>query len=578
MAFFFELEFGPVSGPGEFTTRVVNAPSGGTQPAAVQLDVEKLLRDRDALETTVLASAVTARRLLTGPEQELRQVGRSLFDAMFSGPVLGAYRASVATAQQRGEPLRVVLRLTDPQLAALPWEALFDPETGRDICRTWPVVRQIPAPFTPEPLKVTPPLRVLGLVASPRGLPPLDVFAEQANLSKALAAPIAEGLIELEWLQQATWGAMHEKLLSDHWNVLHFIGHGDYDGTSDQGLIALVGESGRADLVEAEQLADLLNEARPTPRLVVLNSCSSGEHGTRDLFSSTAAALVHSGISAVAAMQFTVSDSAAIAFSKGFYTAIAHGRSNDDATSSGRIEILGTGRGTLEWVTPVLHVRGNLTHLFDLTERPPRTAQNALYAEGIVRPGAKDEHSGGPSLSPIDAVDTAAADTRSHDGSRVRTMTSAVKEVVGDLFRSKVGPRRRRRRRKAVAIAIAVALATVAAIVGLAIHNRGNTQLYRGYVLAPLPGLTGIDVRAEPKLSSAFVGNLPVNTAVYIVCVAIGEWVDGPGPQGQPRVSTPIWDKVRTEANGQDLGFVPDAWVNTGGTQSRAPSCKELDA
>jgi hypothetical protein len=555
MAFFFELEFGPVSGPGEFTTRVVNAPSGETPPAAVQLDVERLLRDRDALETTVLASAVSARRLLTSHEQELRQVGRLLFDAMFSGPVLGAYRASVATAQQHGEPLRVVLRLTDPQLAALPWEALFDSGTGRYICRTWPVVRQIPAPFTPEPLKVTPPLRVLGLVASPRGLPPLDVAAEQAHLSEALATPIAEGLIELEWLRQATWGAMHEKLLSDHWNVLHFLGHGDYDGTNDQGLIALVGEGGRADLVEAEQLADLLNEARPTPRLVVLNSCSSGEHGTRDLFSSTAAALVHSGISAVAAMQFTVSDSAAIAFSKGFYTAIAHGRSIDDATNSGRIEILGTGRGTLEWVTPVLHVRGNLTHLFDLTARPPRPAKN----------------------TPVDVVDTAAAGTRSHDdGSRVRTKTSVVKQGIGELLRSKVGPRGRRRR-KTVAIAIAVALATVAAIVGVAILNpglnRGGPQLYRGYVLSPISGVTGIDVHAEPKLSSALVGNLPVDTPVYVVCVASGNWVEGPGPKGQPRISTPIWDKVRTEVNGRDLGFVPDAWVNTGGTETRAPNC-----
>jgi len=295
-------------------------------------------------------------------------VGRQLFEALFSGPVLGTYRHSLGAAQQRGEPLRVMLRPTAPQLAALPWEAMFDPETETYICRKEPLLRHVPAPYTREPLEVTPPLRVLVLVASPRGMPALDVAAEQKHLSDALATPRAAGLIELELLAQASWHAVHEKLLSNHWHVVHFIGHGEYDVATDQGLIALVGEGGRADLVEAEQLADLLNEARPTPRLVVLNSCSSGEEGTKDLFSGTAAALVRSGISAVAAIQFTISDPAAIAFAQGFYTAIANGYSIDDATRSGRISILG--KRTLEWVTPVLYVRGENTQLFHVIERP----------------------------------------------------------------------------------------------------------------------------------------------------------------------------------------------------------------
>jgi hypothetical protein len=75
---------------------------------------------------------------------------------------------------------------------------------------------------------------------------------------------------------------------------------------------------------------------------------------------------MHSGISAVAAMQFTISDPAAIAFARGFYAALVHGRSVDEAARSGRISILGT-PGTMEWVTPVLYVRGEVTRLFKLT-------------------------------------------------------------------------------------------------------------------------------------------------------------------------------------------------------------------
>ena len=96
----------------------------------------------------------------------------------------------------------------------------------------------------------------------------------------------------------------------------------------------------------------------------MLNSCQSGAASTTDLFSGTAAALAHSGIRAVAAMQFSISDAAAIAFARGFYTALAHGRGIDEAVRSGRIGILGLGRGTLEWVTPVLYLRGD-ARLFD---------------------------------------------------------------------------------------------------------------------------------------------------------------------------------------------------------------------
>jgi CHAT domain-containing protein len=100
------------------------------------------------------------------------------------------------------------------------------------------------------------------------------------------------------------------------------------------------------------------------PRLIVLNSCASARGSVTDLFSGTAAALVRGGISAVAAMQYAISDESAIAFARGFYAAIAQGRSVDEALSSGRVAILGTSANTLEWLTPVLYLRGRDAHLF----------------------------------------------------------------------------------------------------------------------------------------------------------------------------------------------------------------------
>jgi tetratricopeptide (TPR) repeat protein len=216
----------------------------------------------------------------------------------------------------------------------------------------------------------------------------LNVEAEQEHLQQALTAPISDGRVELVWLAQASWDGVLDRLLTERWHVLHFIGHGDYDDDSDEGQLALVGDGGRADWVEASRLADLLDEAEPTPRLVLLNSCSSGQGGAQDLFSGTAATLVRRGIAAVAAMQFSISDRAAVAFPKGFYTALVAGRGVDEAVKSGRKMILGA-RGTLEWVTPVLYVRGNATRLFTLTNPPPATttpppAQKDVLAKAPV--------------------------------------------------------------------------------------------------------------------------------------------------------------------------------------------------
>ena len=297
-------------------------------------------------------------------------MGQKLFESMFKGPVAGAYRASLGVARERETGLQVVLRLTAPGLAALPWETLYDPEIGSYVCRKEPLVRHVAAPFTAELLAVQSPLRILGMVASPRGLPALDVHAEQGTLHDALRHHIDAGRVELVWLDDVSWAGLHDALLEESWHMLHFIGHGGYDAQTDEGVLALVGLDGLADYVGASSLADLLDEAEPTPRLVVLNSCASGATGVEDLFSGTAAALVRSGIHAVAAMQFAVSDGAAIAFARGLYTAIASGRAVDTAVRSGRIAILGTSRNTLEWVTPVLYLRGASTPLFAIAESP----------------------------------------------------------------------------------------------------------------------------------------------------------------------------------------------------------------
>ena len=290
-----EVAIGPGGAPGMFKVEVVASPAGKAS-TKIELDTEALLARRGLLQQAVLASAVPSRRLLPETEQPVREAGQALFAGLLgTGEVAGRYRAAAAVAALRGEGLRVVLRIDTPALAGLPWEAMYDQAAGVYLCRQDQLVRHVPVASVPAPLRVRPPLRILGVVSSPRGLPALDVDKEQDQLARALARPAGQGLVELYWAPTATWADLQDLLLDGEWHVLHFIGHGDFDPSRDEGVLALTREDGRANPVAANRLVDLLRQARPMPRLVLLNSCSGAAAGVSDMFSGTAAALVRGG-------------------------------------------------------------------------------------------------------------------------------------------------------------------------------------------------------------------------------------------------------------------------------------------
>jgi hypothetical protein len=372
-----ELDVSGAGTPGTYKVEVIQSPAGEAA-ATFELDPSQVLAKLDEMQQILLASSVPSRRVLSRGETSVREVGRRLFDALLSPlAISGVYRASSAVAAERGEPLRIVLRTSAPELAALPWESMFDTAAGTYVARHEPLVRYVPVPASPPPLTVRLPLRILALISAPRGLAPLDVEREREHLSQALRSLIQRGDVVVQWLEHASWPALQETLLSGSWHIVHFIGHGDFDIEQDEGVLALENEQGRVHRVAAGSFVDLLREADPMPRLVVLNACDSSAAGSTDLFSGTAASLVRGGVSAVTAMQFEISDAAAIAFCQGFYTAIGRGRSIDEAVRSGRVAILGLGEGSLEWITPTLYLRGQETHLFALSDSSQKPAPEA---------------------------------------------------------------------------------------------------------------------------------------------------------------------------------------------------------
>jgi hypothetical protein len=370
-----EVAIGRSKAPGRFRVQVVSSPAGEAR-SVVELDAAGLLARRTELEQTVLSLGTLDQSGMQPAEQHLREVGQELFAAMLGkGKVAECYRASAAVAAAGGHRFRVVVRIDDPVLAGLPWEAMYDDMAGRYLCRSDQLIRRLPVTPVAAPLAVDPPLRILGVASAPADLPPLDVNFERDQLQRALAEPASRGLVEVVWAPQAAWADLQDLLLSEQWHVLHYIGHSDYDSRRGEGVLALTGQDGRADLVGANRLVDLLGQASPMPQLVVLNSGAGAVAGVSDLFSSVAAALIRGGVSAVVAMQYMISDGAALAFARGFYSAIGHGRGVDEAVSSGRAAILGLSSQTLEWVTPVLYLRGHDSRLFTVASAAPPAGQ-----------------------------------------------------------------------------------------------------------------------------------------------------------------------------------------------------------
>ena len=366
----FELEIGPGSGR-EYPVAVVRSPAGEARETMRfpydALALESRLKD---LQIALLRSGGKRRQVLSLEEQTVQDFGRDLFNALLSGEVRSRYDVSLGDAARQGKGLRLELRIQPPELAALPWEFLYDPRQAEYVClsRRTPVVRYLELPQPIQPLAVTPPLRILGMIASPSDLPPLDIGREKQRVEEAVKDLQAQGLVSLTWLAGKTWRELQRAMREGPWHVFHFIGHGGFDHNTDEGFIALADEEGYSDRFKATKLARLLADHFPL-RLALLNSCEGARGSELDLFSSTAAILVRRGIPAVLAMQYEITDRAAIEFARAFYEALADGMPVDAAVAEARKAVSLAVTNTVEWGIPVLYMRSPNGVLFSIQKR-----------------------------------------------------------------------------------------------------------------------------------------------------------------------------------------------------------------
>jgi CHAT domain len=322
-----------------------------------------------------------------------RQFGETLFDALISdGPVRDAYAAAKGRADANRRALRMTLSLSGaPDLMAVPWEFLFDAPSFLAQSVWTPVVRFLDLSSAPRPLPVRLPLRILGLVSAPSGLPALEVERERANLERALSGLVDAGVVQIKWLP-ARMPALHRELArGDDVHVFHFIGHGIYN--NGEGYLAFEDPKGSGpDLVTGQKLGQMLSDRRSV-RLAVLNACEAAITPVNDPFAGVASALVANGVPAVVAMQFSITDEVAVTFAEEFFAALAESDPVDAAVTEACRAIAAT--DDVQWASPVLFMRIADGRVFRLSRASAR-ARLAPVPGGGEAEGGLEPHEPAP--------------------------------------------------------------------------------------------------------------------------------------------------------------------------------------
>jgi hypothetical protein len=306
----------------------------GTEQVKVILDVDKL------------------RELTYDP----KGYGQALTSAMFADPaLLTAYAQARTSAQKDGAPLRLRLFIgpSAPELHAIRWELLNEPQTGSPIATDHTIFfsRYLSSQdWRPVRLRSRQELKALAVIAAPQGLEeynlaPVDKAAEAATITTSLAD------IKLRILEQATINEIVSALTVEEYDILYLVAHGIF--ARGEGHLWLEDESGKIARITSTELVTRLRELERRPRMVILVSCQSAGRGTGEVLTALGPRLAEAGIPAVLAMQDNLYMDTVARFMPAFLAELQKDGQIDRAISVAR----GLIRSQADWWVPALFMR-----------------------------------------------------------------------------------------------------------------------------------------------------------------------------------------------------------------------------
>ena len=329
---------------------VFRSPLGGAQTATLTWD-PALLR-----ELAALGRAERDPALLQKMGERLRQ---------FLAPTdFARHLDEVSSAVDRGEPVRMTLRLAAAELYALPWELLALPRSGRHLGAlpgvllryAWPDTAT--APEAPAPRGAGG--RILFCWSAAGGAVP--AAEHETALARACAAgehPFSHDLDVLPHVSAARLAqVLTQARAGEPIAVLHILCHGARLGAT----YGLAWDSDApdegCDVVDGGQLRELLAGHAGQLRLVVLAACDSGNSGQLgNPLGSIAQTLHRAGIAAVIASRHPLSVAGSIVLTASLYGALLGGPTSLEEAFLAARQRLQQANGPTDWAALQLYAR-----------------------------------------------------------------------------------------------------------------------------------------------------------------------------------------------------------------------------
>jgi hypothetical protein len=317
---------------------------------------------------------------------DLRYVGEQLWIALTSKTVGGALRMARASQDPKAE-VEFRLDLTD-DVRGFPWETLYDKKIGFWAGKSkFNLVQHPPeeAEFGPAQARPANKPHMLIIVPMSSGLN----SAEERN---AIARHASEQVFVQQVLTRSVTSDRVHKVLSMEgpWDIVHYIGHGRINETTQRTEILLENASGGDYWQDAEVFADDFGTANVG--LAVMNCCLSAGSAERcDSLNGLGPLLMRAGVPAVVAMRYAISDRMARIFSDAFYGAFFN------SPAAGRVDLATqVARDAMKrnqendelrsFITPVLYLAPGFEKLFDFPVKESHDEITDVGTGGTVQP------------------------------------------------------------------------------------------------------------------------------------------------------------------------------------------------
>ena len=311
----------------------------------------------------------------------VESIGKYLFEVVFRESIRDVYYTSLAIAQERKVPIRVVVNIDSAQiLNKLPWELLHDSKGFLALRSSTPLVRSLNTTGRATSLDVDLPIRVLFTSNQSKSLGDLDLASEKRILEHQFLR--FGDLVELECIHQPSLDDFRQLWIERHdggqpFQIWHHAGHGGLvsgeakiffsDGDRDQG-------------VGSAQLKNII-DANKELRLVIVNTCYSSS-----AFSSIGVGMAHLNVPAIVGFSGEYGDTSALPFVEALYSSVfSNNMPLEVAVSRARLAIM-TSERRFDWFQLVVTTRTLKSSLFS-----DQTFKQLVSREGEQREEVSEE-------------------------------------------------------------------------------------------------------------------------------------------------------------------------------------------